>query len=162
MGNRLGEMVRMELGPIASGLALIGILFIMIILLAVLALVVVKALGASPWGNFTVFVRMRLLICTFYAGWQKLFSDDPAISFLGHTAKYRSQLGFGQILGPAKTLEQMQQIIFNDTVDAVFCGSFMFIVLGIFLIALVKTKSALKKPNITAIEGPFEREIHAV
>src|SRR5258705_13888203 len=54
-GRSLGDMVRSEMGPVAGGIALIGVLLIMIILLAVLALVVVKALVGSPWGTFTVF-----------------------------------------------------------------------------------------------------------
>ena len=47
-------MIKMELGPIPGSLALVGVLAIMIIILAVLALVVVKALTASPWGLFTI------------------------------------------------------------------------------------------------------------
>jgi carbon starvation protein len=35
-------------------IALFGTFFIMLILLAVLALIVVKALAESPWGTFTV------------------------------------------------------------------------------------------------------------
>jgi carbon starvation protein CstA len=53
-GKSLGEMIKMELGPIPGALALVGVLAIMIIILAVLALVVVKALTASPWGLFTI------------------------------------------------------------------------------------------------------------
>ena len=53
-GRSLGEMVKMEMGPIAGGVALVGTLGIMIIILAALGLVVVKALGESPWGTFTV------------------------------------------------------------------------------------------------------------
>ncbi|HEY7241251.1 MAG TPA: carbon starvation CstA family protein, partial [Burkholderiales bacterium] len=53
-GRSLGEMVKMELGPIPGSLALVGVLAIMIIILAVLALVVVKALAESPWGTFTI------------------------------------------------------------------------------------------------------------
>jgi carbon starvation protein CstA len=53
-GKSLGEMIKMELGPIPGSLALVGVLMIMIIILAVLALVVVKALTASPWGLFTI------------------------------------------------------------------------------------------------------------
>ena len=53
-GKSLGEMIKMELGPVAGSLALVGVLVIMIIILAVLALVVVKALTASPWGLFTI------------------------------------------------------------------------------------------------------------
>ncbi len=47
-------MIRSEMGPVAGAIALFGMLMIMIILLAVLALVVVKALVGSPWGTFTV------------------------------------------------------------------------------------------------------------
>jgi carbon starvation protein len=53
-GRSLGEMVRAEIGPAAGIVAMIGVLMIMFIILAVLALVVVKALAASPWGTFTV------------------------------------------------------------------------------------------------------------
>jgi len=54
-GRSLGDIVRSEMGPVAGGIALVGVLLIMVILLAVLALVVVKALVGSPWGTFTVF-----------------------------------------------------------------------------------------------------------
>jgi carbon starvation protein len=53
-GRSLGEMIKMELGPIPGALALVGVLAIMIIILAVLSLVVVKALAESPWGTFTI------------------------------------------------------------------------------------------------------------
>jgi carbon starvation protein CstA len=53
-GKSLGQMIKMELGPVPGALALVGVLAIMIIILAVLALVVVKALTASPWGLFTI------------------------------------------------------------------------------------------------------------
>ncbi|MFL5073303.1 MAG: carbon starvation CstA family protein, partial [Xanthobacteraceae bacterium] len=57
-GRSLGEMVKMEMGPVAGGIALVGALAIMIIILAALGLVVVKALGESPWGTFTVAVTI--------------------------------------------------------------------------------------------------------
>jgi len=53
-GKSLGEMIKMELGPVPGALALVGVLAIMIIILAVLSLVVVKALTASPWGLFAI------------------------------------------------------------------------------------------------------------
>jgi len=53
-GKSLGQMVKEEVGTFAGALALWGILCIMVILIAVLALVVVKALAESPWGLFTV------------------------------------------------------------------------------------------------------------
>ena len=53
-GKSLGEMIKMEMGPVPGSLALVGVLAIMIIILAVLSLVVVKALAESPWGLFTI------------------------------------------------------------------------------------------------------------
>ena len=53
-GRSLGDLVKMELGPIPGVIALFGTFLIMIIILAVLALIVVKALTNSPWGTFTV------------------------------------------------------------------------------------------------------------
>ncbi len=53
-GKTLGQMVKEEIGPVVGGLALISVLAIMTILIAVLALVVVQALGKSPWGVFTM------------------------------------------------------------------------------------------------------------
>jgi carbon starvation protein len=61
-GRSLGDMVRSEMGPVAGGIALVGVLLIMIILLAVLALVVVKALAGSPWGTFTVFCTIPIAL----------------------------------------------------------------------------------------------------
>ena len=53
-GKSLGQMVKEELNDGAGYLALVAVLGILVILLAVLALVVVKALAESPWGVFTV------------------------------------------------------------------------------------------------------------
>jgi carbon starvation protein len=61
-GRSLGEMIRSEMGPLAGSIAGIGILLICIIVLAVLALVVVKALAGSPWGTFTVFCTIPIAL----------------------------------------------------------------------------------------------------
>jgi carbon starvation protein len=53
-GKSLGQMLKEELNSVAGAIGLSAIIAIMIILLAVLALVVVKALADSPWGVFTV------------------------------------------------------------------------------------------------------------
>ena len=50
-GRSLGELIRTELGPVPGVIALFGTFMIMIIILAVLALIVVKALGRKPVGH---------------------------------------------------------------------------------------------------------------
>ncbi len=61
-GRSLGDMIRSEIGPVAGGVASFGVLLICVILLAVLALVVVKALTGSPWGVFTVFCTVPIAL----------------------------------------------------------------------------------------------------
>ncbi len=53
-GRSLGEMVREEMGLVPGLVAQIGTFVIMVIILAVLSLIVVKALADSPWGASTV------------------------------------------------------------------------------------------------------------
>ncbi|WP_151869489.1 carbon starvation CstA family protein [Acinetobacter ursingii] len=53
-GKSLGEMAKLELGSFAGVVVMLGALGVMIIILAVLALVVVKALAHSPWGVFSI------------------------------------------------------------------------------------------------------------
>lgn len=53
-GRSLGQMAKDELGTIGGYAAIIATLAIMIIITAILALVVVNALGESPWGVFSV------------------------------------------------------------------------------------------------------------
>jgi len=61
-GRSLGDIVRAEMGPIAGTITGIGILLICVIVLAVLALVVVKALVGSPWGTFAVFCTIPIAL----------------------------------------------------------------------------------------------------
>ena len=61
-GRSLGDIVRAEMGLVAGTIAGIGILLICVIVLAVLALVVVKALIGSPWGTFAVFCSIPIAL----------------------------------------------------------------------------------------------------
>ncbi|WP_337244784.1 carbon starvation CstA family protein [Luteimonas sp. gir] len=61
-GRSLGDLVREEMGQVAGTIALFGAFMIMIIILAVLAMIVVKALAESPWGMFTVIATMPIAI----------------------------------------------------------------------------------------------------
>ncbi|NGQ96855.1 carbon starvation protein A [Brevibacillus sp. SYP-B805] len=61
-GKTLGQIAKEEIGPVGGFLALIGILAIMVILIAVLAMVVVNALADSPWATFTIFMTLPIAI----------------------------------------------------------------------------------------------------
>src|SRR5207244_10811275 len=53
-GKSVAEIARTEISPLSGLVTGIAIMFIVVIALAGLGLVVVKALGESPWGTFTV------------------------------------------------------------------------------------------------------------
>lgn len=59
-GKSVGQMLKEEVGSVVGFVAMISILAIMTILLAVLGLVVVKALAESPWGLFTIAMTIPL------------------------------------------------------------------------------------------------------
>jgi len=61
-GRSFGELIRLEMGPVAGTIGLVGAFMIMVIILAVLALIVVRALADSPWGMFTVAATVPLAI----------------------------------------------------------------------------------------------------
>lgn len=61
-GRSLGQMAREELGVVGGTAALIATLLIMIIIVAILALVVVNALGESPWGVFSVSMTIPIAL----------------------------------------------------------------------------------------------------
>jgi carbon starvation protein len=69
-GKSLGQMAKEEIGPVAGYTALVAVLGIMIVLIAVLALVVVNALKASPWGVVTIGLTIpTALIMGVYLRW---------------------------------------------------------------------------------------------
>ena len=59
-GKSVGQMLKEEVNPFVGFVAMISVLAIMTILLAVLGLVVVKALAESPWGLFTIAMTIPL------------------------------------------------------------------------------------------------------
>lgn len=61
-GRSLGELVKDEMGNTAGVIALVACFMIMVIILAVLAMIVVKALAHSPWGTYTVAFTIPLAL----------------------------------------------------------------------------------------------------
>src|SRR6185295_8771626 len=61
-GRSLAHLARDELGRFGASAAMVGTLFIMVILMAVLALVVVKAMAHSAWSTATVFATIPIAV----------------------------------------------------------------------------------------------------
>ena len=97
-----------------------------------------------------------VLVCTLTAAWQKIFDPNPRIGFLAHANKYKDAIANGQVLAPAKSIGQMQQVIFNDYVNASLAALFMLVLVSMlaFGIRTVVRARALGKPSVR--EAPFE------
>jgi carbon starvation protein len=61
-GKSLGQMLKEEVNPVVGLVAMVSVLAIMTILLAVLGLVVVKAMAESPWSLFTIAMTIPLAL----------------------------------------------------------------------------------------------------
>ena len=60
-----------------------------------------------------------LLITTLTAGVQKIFHSDPRIGFVALARKFSAAAAEGKLLAPAKSIEEMQRVAFNNYLDAV-------------------------------------------
>ena len=67
-----------------------------------------------------------LLIVTFTAGYQKIFSDLPRVGFLAQADQLQQTLDTGTV--PAVQISAVQHQIFNARLDAAVCGVFMLLV----------------------------------
>ncbi|MCM2340600.1 carbon starvation CstA family protein, partial [Rhodoferax sp.] len=112
-GRSLGDLVKSELGLVPGMIALIGTFVIMVIILAVLALIVVKALAESPWGTFTV--AATIVIALFMGVYSRYLRPGRVgeVSVIGLVLLIASIVAGGQVaehavLGPMFTFDAKQ------------------------------------------------------
>ncbi len=98
-GRSLGQMAREELGVIGGTAALIATLLIMVIIVAILALVVVNALGESPWGVFSV--GMTIPIALFMGVYLRFIRPGKVmeVSIIGFVLLMAAIIGGGAVAG---------------------------------------------------------------
>lgn len=128
-------------------------------MLAAVALVVgttiLIKMGKARYAWVTLLPTTWLAVVTMTAGWQKLFHPDPAVSFLAAARKYQAAAAAGELLAPAKTLEEMQRIVFNNRVDAVLTALFMLLVIAIIAdAARVWYRVVIKGQVLPLMEAP--------
>ena len=96
-----------------------------------------------------------LLICTLTAGWQKIFHENPKIGFLATANRYSDALGRGEVLAPAKSLDEMGRVVFNNYVNATLAGIFMTIVVVVVVFGIRAALKARRSAEATAQETPY-------
>lgn len=100
-GRSLGQMAKEELGPVGGYAAILATLTIMIIITAILALVVVNALGESPWGVFSV--GMTIPIALFMGVYLRYIRPGKVneVSIIGFVLLMAAIIGGGMVADTA-------------------------------------------------------------
>ncbi|CAI3789844.1 Pyruvate/proton symporter BtsT [Pseudomonas sp. MM227] len=121
-----------------------------------LATVVLIKMKRQRYIWVTMLPAVWLLICTTTAGFIKLFDANPAVGFLALAKKYSDALAQGQVIAPAKSVEQMQHVIFNAYTNATLTVLFLLVVFSILFFALKVGVAAWGKKERTDKEAPFQ------
>jgi carbon starvation protein len=130
-------------------------------LLAAVALTVATTIliksGRLRWAWVTAVPLAWDVAVTLTASWYKIFSSDPLVGFFAQRAKFQEALDAGKVIPPAKSLEDVGQIVTNSTVDGVL--SVLFAVLIIVVIvdaARVWAQVLLGRREPVLAEAPAE------
>ncbi len=121
-----------------------------------LATVVLFKMKRQRFAWVTMVPTAWLLLCTLTAGWQKVFHDNPKIGFLAAANKYQAALDKGELLAPAKNIDQMHQIILNNQIDAGMAALFLFLVVSILAFTIPACRKALAQKQRTDQETPYQ------
>ncbi|WP_044249983.1 carbon starvation CstA family protein [Chondromyces apiculatus] len=119
-----------------------------------LGTVVIFKMKREKYAWVTIVPAVWLIACTATAGLQKIASSDPRVGFLAHAQVFQEALARGQVLAPAKSLEQMEQIIRNDRIDASLAGLFVVVVASIVVFGVLSCVKAYRAQRWTALEVP--------
>ena len=97
-----------------------------------------------------------LVVCTTSAGLIKIFSGDPRVGFLALANKYQAGIDQNQIIGPAKTMEEMARLVFNNQLNAGLTALFIFVMLSILLFGFRAAYRAYRQDKRSDREIPYQ------
>ena len=120
-----------------------------------LCTVVLFKMKRERYAWVTILPTVWLLICTISAGFIKIFDANPAVGFLAQAAKYNAGIATGELVAPAKSIEQMQQIAFNSYVNAGLTALFLFVVFSVLFYAVGAIRKARANPLRSDRETPY-------
>ena len=120
----------------------------------ILGTVILFKMKKEKYVWVTIFPTIFLFITCMTAGWQKIFHENPKIGFLAQANRFSDAIARGEILKPAKTLEEMQTIVMSNQINAALCGFFMIVAIVMVIAAIGIVRRALASPTPTAHEAP--------
>ena len=102
-------------------------------LLAAVALTVCTTLlikaGKLKWAWVTGIPLAWDAAVTLTASYQKVFSSDPKLGFFAQRDKFQDAIDAGEVLPPAKTMDDMHAVVTNSTVDGILAAFFAILII---------------------------------
>ncbi|MFF2641890.1 carbon starvation CstA family protein [Streptomyces niveus] len=123
--------------------------------LAVCTTLLVKS-GRLKWAWVTAVPLAWDAAVTLTASWQKIFSDDPRVGFFTQRDVYQAGIDKGEVIPPAKTMDDMHTVVTNSTVDGVLSAVFAILILVVIADAGRVCYNAIRHPeNVKLSETPY-------
>ncbi|RKQ90783.1 carbon starvation protein [Solirubrobacter pauli] len=148
-------------------------------LLAAIALTLCTVLlikhGKLKWAWVTGIPLAWDAVVTLTASYQKVFSGDPKLGFFAQRDKFQDAIAAGQVLPPAKDLDEMNAVVTNSTVDGVLAAFFATLIIVVILdatrisIKAIRSREPLPTSEVPAQEseldapdGLFDRKLETI
>ncbi|WP_189856312.1 carbon starvation CstA family protein [Streptomyces poonensis] len=124
-------------------------------LLAAVALTVCTTLlvksGRLKWAWITGVPLAWDATVTLTASWQKVFSDDPRVGFFKQREIYQDAIDRGEVIAPAKTMDDMHTVVTNSTVDGVLTAVLALLIVVVIADAARVCVRHVRRPALSTL-----------
>ncbi|CFQ55325.1 carbon starvation CstA family protein [Yersinia aleksiciae] len=127
----------------------------------ILGTVVLFKMKKQRYAWVTIVPTIGLFITSMTAGFQKIFHEKPSIGFLAQARKFSAGVEQGVLIAPAKSIKDMETIVFNNQINAALCAFFMLVAITMLISSVFVVRRALKssKPTTNETEIVFREEV---
>ncbi|WP_320778915.1 carbon starvation CstA family protein [Streptomyces sp. CRN 30] len=123
--------------------------------LAVCTTLLVKS-GRLKWAWITGIPLAWDATVTLTASWQKVFSSDPKVGFFKQREVFQDAVDRGEVLAPAKSMDDMRTVVTNSTVDGVLTAVLALLIVVVIADALRVCVRHVRRPALSTLsEAPY-------
>ena len=124
--------------------------------LTLCTVLLIKA-GKLKWAWITGIPLAWDAAVTLTASYQKVFSDDPKLGFFAQRDRFKEALDAGEVLAPAKSIDDMNKVVTNSTVDGILAAFFAILIVVVILDATrICIKAIRSREPLPSAEVPAE------
>ncbi|SDN69674.1 carbon starvation protein [Streptomyces sp. cf386] len=123
--------------------------------LAVCTTLLVKS-GRLKWAWITGIPLAWDATVTLTASYQKVFSNDPKVGFFKQRQVFQDAIDRGEVLPPAKTMDDMHTVVTNSTVDGVLTAFLAVLIAVVIVDATRVCVRHVRRPALSTLsEAPY-------